>query len=67
MEKELFHENLEALYERFGKESALISLSKAAAYVGCDPRTLEADKSFPVKRIGKQTRVPLISLARWLA
>ena len=65
-EKEGFHEQLDALYERFGKEPALISLDKAADYVGVDKRTLLGDRSFPVKNIGRCYRVPLISLARWL-
>ena len=66
-EKEGFHEQLEAIYEHFGNEPALISLDKAAAYVGVDKRTLLEDRSFPVKNIGRCYRVPLVALARWLA
>lgn len=66
-EKEGFHEQLEAVYEHFGKEPALIPLDKAAAYVGVDKRTLLEDRSFPVKTVGRSYRVSLVSLARWLA
>ena len=66
-EKEGFHEQLEAIYEHFGKEPALISLDKAAAYVGVDKRTLLEDRSFPVKSVGRCYRVALVALARWLA
>ncbi|MBP3481032.1 MAG: hypothetical protein J6K66_05455 [Clostridia bacterium] len=67
MEKELFHENLQALYECFGKDTVFISMAQAARYVRRDPRTLEANRTFPVKKLGKRHVVPLMSLARWLS
>lgn len=66
-EKEGFHEQLEAIYEHFGKEPALISIEQAASYVGIDKRTLLEDRSFPVKSVGRCYRVALVALARWLA
>lgn len=67
-EKEGFHEQLEAIYEHFGKEPALVPLNKVAEYLGVDKRTLLDDESFPIKTFGRQCyRVPLVSLARWLA
>ena len=66
-EKELMHEHLEQLYQRFGRETAMITLRDAAQYCGLDPRTLLADKTFPVRPFGRQYRVALINLARWLA
>lgn len=66
-EKEGFHDQLDAIYERFGKEPALISIEQAASYVGMDKRTLLEDRSFPVKTVGRYYKVSLIGLARWLA
>ena len=65
-EKEGFHEQLEALYELFGRDRAMIPLQEAAAYVGADKRTLMARRDFPLKKIGRCYRVPLVALARWL-
>ena len=67
MEKELFHEHLEALYQQFGRDKAMITLKDAAKYCGCDHRTLLADKTFPIKPQGRIYKVPLINLARWLS
>ena len=71
MEKELFHENLEMLYAHFGRDTVFVPLKQAAAFLRKDPRTLQADKTFPIKRIGKGKRVtnnvPLVSFARWLS
>lgn len=67
MEKENFHENLEALYQRFGRDKAFIPLSHAAKYCGSDPRTLLADRTFPLKKLGRVYKISLIALARWLS
>ena len=69
MEKELYHEHLERLYQRFGRDVTFISLAQAASFCGKDRRTLMADKTFPLRRIGTNTHydVPVINLARWLA
>ena len=67
MEKELFHENLQALYERFGEDAVFISIAQAAKYLKRDRRTLEADKTFPLKKIKTRQAVPIKSLARWLS
>lgn len=71
LEKELFHEHLSALYDKFGQNTVFISLNQAAKYCRMDSRTLIADKTFPLK-IWKNTermyyRVPLINFARWLS
>lgn len=66
MEKQTYHAHLQALREHFpGVE--MIPVKDAAAYVGCDPRTLKADRSFPIKKLGRFYSVSLINLARWLA
>lgn len=73
MEKELFHHHLEELYRVFGRDTVFISLRQAASYCHKNPRTLESDKTFPVKVLGstksgrKVQNVPLINLARWLS
>lgn len=68
MEKELFHENLSLIYEHFGKDRPFVTLNEAAKFLRKDCRTLEADKTFPMRRIGagKQWDVSLIALARWM-
>lgn len=66
MEKATFHEQLTALRERF-PEGELIGIKAAAQYIGCDYRTLQADRTFPIKRIGRYYMVSVINLARWLA
>lgn len=66
MEKATFHEQLTALRKKF-PEGELIFLKDAARYIGCDYRTLQADKTFPIKRVGRFYMVSVINLARWLA
>lgn len=66
MEKATFHEQLTALREKF-PEGEMIGIKEAAKYVGCDYRTLQADKTFPLKRLGRSCMVSIINLARWLA
>ena len=67
MEKELYHENLELLYQRFGRDGPTVSLHQAAKYLHKDQRTLQADRSFPIKKVGGRYHVPLTGLARWLS
>lgn len=69
MEKELFHENLSRLYERFGIDTTFITLAQASRYCKCDCRTLLADKTFPADRIKGQRKykISLLKLARWLS
>lgn len=57
---------LSELYERFGRQTRLISLKQAAEYCRRDPRTLLADKTFPIKARGKRYDVSVVRLARWL-
>lgn len=66
MEKATFHAQLTALREKF-PEGELIFLKDAAAYIGCNYRTLQADRTFPIKKIGRFYMVSIINLARWLA
>lgn len=66
-EKECFRDWLVELHGAFGDDVALIPVSKVAKYLKKDYRTLIADKSFPVKRIGGRFEVPIVGLARWLS
>lgn len=65
-EKETYRDHCERLYVRFGNVE-LISLAEAATYLGVDTRTLQRDKSFPLRKVGRQSKVSIINLARWLA
>ena len=65
MEKELFYENLELLQKEFS--APLISLRQAAMFLKANPRTLQADRTFPAQKYGKQYRVSITKLARWLS
>ena len=67
MEKPCFHEQLEALYERFGRDAGMLRLADVAAYLCVDRRTLLAAKGFPVRKIGKGYKVPVVGLARWMS
>lgn len=67
MEKELMHVYLEELYQRFGRDTTTISMRQAAEYLHKDYRTLDCQKDFPQKKLGKRKVVPLISFARWLS
>ncbi len=67
MEKSLYHENLEQLYLHFGRDVPTVSLFRAAKYLHKDQRTLQADRTFPIRKIGKRYHVPLTGLARWLS
>lgn len=61
-----FEPTLKMLVETF-EDKKVISLNKAAKYVGCKPDRLLSDKTFPVKRFGGQYRVSIVGFARWLS
>ena len=69
-EKAGFREQLQALMDRFpGRD--MIDLKEAAELIGCHPRTLREDNTFPVIKIGAPRghgpcRVSLVQLARWM-
>lgn len=64
-EKIDFRDNLERITAKFNTE--LIPLKDAAAYLGCDPRTLQNTEDSPVKKVGRFYYVPAVALARWLS
>ena len=67
MEKATFHDHLELIYECFGKEAPFITLNQAAKFLHKDRRTLEADKTFPLKKLGSRLEISKIQLARWMS
>lgn len=62
-----FAETRAALAERFGWDAVLVPINEVAKYLHVDRRTLIADKTFPIKMVGNQYRVPVIGLTRWLS
>lgn len=62
----MYHEQLTQLQNVFG-DVPFISRAAAARYLRTDVRTLAKTKGFPLKKVGKQYRVPLVGLARWLS
>ena len=65
-EAKYFRDNLESLRAYFpGKE--MVSVPEAARYLGTTKESLFADDTFPILRLGKQSRVVLVNMAGWLA
>jgi hypothetical protein len=58
---------LQRLQEAFGADTIWVSLNEAALYLKSSRVRLLKDKTFPVKKIGKTSVVPLANLAQWLA
>ena len=67
MEKSTFHEHLDLTYEHFGKDGPYITLNQAAKFLHKDRRTLEGDKTFPLKHFGCRQEISKIQLARWMS
>lgn len=64
-EKEDFRDNLARICERFTGE--LITLKEASEYIGVSLRNIQADKTFPAKKVGGRYYVTVVALARWLS
>lgn len=70
MEKPDYYAHLTLLYDYFGRESVFVPLNRVAKFLHKDPRTLEADRTFPIKKMGRGAsvkNVSLVSLARWMS
>lgn len=65
-EKEDFRDNLVMLKEKFG-DVATVSIKSASEYVGKDERVLKRDKSFPIKKLGRNYLVSIVGFAKWLS
>jgi hypothetical protein len=55
---------LEELKNTFDKPQ--ITLAEAARYLHRDPRTLLADRTFPIKKKGGRWMISLVALARYM-
>lgn len=65
--KETYHDYLEDLYAKFGRDTVSIKMNQAAKFCKKDRRTLLADKTFPIKKAGRTYDVGLKQFASWLA
>ncbi len=65
--KELLAFQLEQIYRVFPERPPFLQLSEAARFLGMDPQTLQADRTFPLKQMGKRSyRVNTVAMARWM-
>ena len=68
MDKELYHATLSEVYEHLGGPvPATAPLKEVAGYLGLDPRTLMATRSFPLRKNGNRYYVMKTALAGWMA
>lgn len=65
MEKADYRDNLERLSKRFSGE--LIPFLEVCEYLGTTSKVLNADKTFPKKKIGGRYFVTVVALAKWLS
>ena len=67
MEKELIALQMENIYTAFPTRPAFLTLRQAAQFLGMDPRTLQADRTFPLKSAGSRSyKVNTVAMARWM-
>ena len=65
--KELIAFQLEQIDTVFPERPPFLQLSEAARFLGMDPGTLQADKTFPLKRVGSRSwRVNTVAMASWM-
>lgn len=62
-----YEQNLLRLIDHFGDMGEAVPLRKAAKYIGISARRLQADKTFPLKKVCGRYYVSLVGLARWLS
>ncbi len=65
VEKKDYRDNLERLSQKFSGE--LIPFLDACRYVGCTPKQLNTDKTFPKKKVGGRYYVTMVAFAKWLS
>lgn len=66
MNTELLNLQLSGIYEVFPDKPPFLSLKQAARFLRRDPRTLMADRTFPLKQSGRHYMVNTIALAKWM-
>lgn len=62
----LLQANIDMLQQQFGQRP-MVPLQEVARYLHKDPRTLKAERTFPIKRICGSYVVPLTALAGWMS
>lgn len=70
MEKPDYYAHLDLIYDHFGRDSVFVTLNQVSKFLHKDPRTLEADPTFPLKKLGRHAtikNVSVVSLARWMS
>lgn len=70
MEKPDYYAHLEQVRDHFGQDAVFVPLKQVAKFLHKDPRTLEADRTFPIKKMGRNAaikNVSLVALARWMS
>jgi excisionase family DNA binding protein len=65
-EKDGYRDTIERLSEKYPDKDVL-TIAEVCEYLRIDRRTLLAKKDFPAKKIGSAYRIPIVSLALWLA
>ena len=63
---DLYYENLNAVYEAFGKEPATVSLEPVAKWLGINRRTIISKRDFPLKKLGNKYFIMKTALASWM-
>ena len=66
MDREMLSLQLSGIYEVFPDKPPFLSLKQAARFLRRDPRTLMADRTFPLKQVGRHYMVNTIALAKWM-
>lgn len=66
MDRDLLDLQMSAINEVFVDKPPFIPLKQAARFLRRDPRTLMADRTFPIKRLGNHYMVNTLALARWM-
>ena len=67
-EKETYRDNLEQILKFCGRKNVL-SITRAAEYLGCDPKILQKEKRFMdlTFPLGTQRRISAVNLARYIS
>lgn len=68
MDRDLYYATLKEVYEHLGGPVPVTApLKEVAEYLGFDPRTLMATRSFPLRKNGNRYYVVKTALASWMS
>ena len=65
-EKEMYQDNLRRVMEKW-PDQELIRFREVAKWLGVDFRSLQSDRTFPLKKISGRYYVAATALASWLS